>query len=180
MIARLDIARNDDGSTAVEFALIALLLLMTILFILSVGTMLYLGQALDVATTKAARQIMLGTVQNAGTSKDDFRTNYVCASLPALFDCSKIVVNVQTVTEAAQPGGYYGLVNSTQTALIVPTSSTAQYAPGVQQSYEYVQVVYPITLLPTPIAAILGGGATYNGSKAVMLVSTAAFRNEQY
>ena len=93
-----------------------------------------------------------------------------------------MIVNIQTATEAAQPGGYYAYVTSNQSGLIIPTLSNAstQYSLGAQGSYEYLQVIYPITFMPTIFATMFGGGATYNGSPAFLAISTAAFRNEQY
>ena len=174
------IARCNRGSTAVEFALVSGALISTIMFIMTVGLILYYNQALDYATNKAARQIMVGAVQGAGTSQAAFQTQ-VCSYLPAAFTCANVIVNVQTVTEAAGPAGYYAYANSGQTGLVLPTLSNAssQYSPGLQGSYEYVQVVYPITFIPSLFASILGT-ATYQGAPAYLVVSTAAFRNEQY
>lgn len=145
-----------------------------------VSVILYYNQALDYATNRAARQIMIGAAQGAGTTQAAFQTQ-VCSYLPTAFSCADVIVNVQTATEAAQPGGYYSYVNSSQTALVIPTLSnaSAQFSPGQQGSYEYIQVIYPITFIPKMFASILGG-ATYQGSPAYLAVSTAAFRNEQF
>lgn len=168
------------GSTAVEFALVSALLIPAILFIMLVGLILYSNQALDYATNKASRQIMIGAVQSTGMSQAAFQT-LVCSYLPAAFTCSNVIVNVQTTTEAAQPGGYYPFVNANQTALLIPalSNASAQFTPGVQGNYVYVQVVYPITFIPALLAPYLGG-ATYQGASAYLAVSTAAFQNEQY
>ncbi len=93
-----------------------------------------------------------------------------------------MIVNVQTVPEAAQPNGYYAFVNGNQTALLIPTLSNAssQYNPGIQTSYVYLQVIYPITILPKFMMTIFGSGTTFNGSPAYLSISTTAFRNEQY
>ena len=89
---------------------------------------------------------------------------------------------MQTVAEAAQPAGYYALVNGDQSGLIIPSLSNAgaQFNPGNQGSYVYLQVIYPVTFLPAFVAKLLGANATYNGAAAYLAVSTAAFRNEQY
>ena len=125
---------------------------------------------------------MIGTVQKAGTAQASFASTYLCPYLPAGLTCANVFVNIQTATEAAQPGGYYAYANSNQTALIVPTLSSAAmtYSLGSQQQYEYLQVLYPITFLPGFVTTLLGNGAVYNGSPAIVLMSTAAFRNEQY
>lgn len=165
-----------------EFALVGGMLIMTILFVLCVGFLLYMGQALDRATSVAARQIMTGSIQAQGLSQSAFVTNVVCPALPASFVCSNVIVNVQTLTEAAGPSGYYQFTNSNQTGLVVPTLSnaSAQFNLGSQGSYVYMQVIYPITFLPSFFTKLVAGSATYNGSPAYLNISTAAFRNERY
>ena len=172
---------NESGATAVEFALVASALIFTILFIMIVSLILYFQQALDRATTKAARQVMIGSVQKNSVSQANFQTQILCPYLPAAFNCGNVIVNLQTATEAAKPGGYYAFVNSGATSLVIPplTNNASQYAPGLQQSYEYLQVIYPITFIPGAFASMLGQ-ATFNGATAYLIVSTAAFKNEQY
>ena len=158
------------------------MLIMTIIFVLMVGLLLFMGQTLDRATDIAARQIMTGAAQKAALSQTAFRTSVVCPALPTVFNCNNVIVNVQTVVEKAQPAGYYSFVNSNQTALNVPTLSNAsgQYDLGVQGSYVYLQIIYPITGLPTFMASTFGANTTFNGMPAYLSISTAAFRNEQY
>ena len=174
--------RDRRGATAVEFALVAGLFILTIVFVMTVGLIMYWNQALDYATSKAARQIMIGAVQKNSVSQSSFRTNIVCPYLPASMNCNNVIVNVQTVVEAAGPAGYYTLVNSSTTALIIPplSNGSTQYSVGAQGSYQYLQVIYPVTFLPSAFKVILGGQATYNGAPAFLIVSTAAFKNEQF
>lgn len=176
-----DIWRDRSGSAAIEFAIVSGMLISAILFVMVVGLILYIDQALDFATARAARQIMTGYVQKNGVSQSAFRTQYLCPALPSTMSCNDVIVNVQTLVEAAQPGGYYQFVNGGQTALLTPALSNtgASFNPGIQASFVYVQVVYPVTLLPRFMASLFGS-ATYNGSPAYLATSTAAFRNEQY
>ncbi len=157
-------------------------LLLTIVFIMMGGYLLYIGQALDRATAVAARQIMIGAVQKANMSQSSFVSGILCPALPLAINCNNVIVNVQTVAEAAGPAGYYALVNANQTALIVPplSNASATFTPGTQGLYVYMQAVYPVTFLPAFLAKLLGAGATYNGAAAYLVTSTAAFRNEQY
>ena len=173
---------DESGASAVEFALVSGLLIMTIVFVMTAALIMYYTLSLDYAANKAARQVMTGAAQTSGMSQTTFITQAVCGNLPSIFKCPDVVVNLQTVTPGAQPGGYYQFVNSNATQLILPALSNAstQYSPGRQSSYEYLQVIYPITFLPTYFASILSGGHTYKGSPAFLIVATAAFRNEQY
>lgn len=157
-------------------------LVLTIVFVMMIGLLLYMNQALDRATDMAARQIMIGAVQKSNMGQSAFRTTVVCPALPAAINCDDVIVNVQTVTEAAQPAGYYGLVNASQTGLIIPALSNASalFVPGTQGAYVYLQVVYPMTILPAFMNSLLGATYTYKGAPAYLTVSTAAFRNEQY
>ena len=175
--------RTDErGATAVEFALVASMLIVTILFVMSVGLVLYLNQTIDYATYRAGRQIMIGAVQKASTPQASFPSTYLCPYLPATLSCANTIVNIQTVAVGAQPSGYYAFANSNQTALILPplNNNSTQYSLGTQGSYEYLQVIYPIQFLPSLITSFLSNGATYNGAPAILLTSTTAFRNEQY
>ena len=176
------LARDRRGAAAVEFALVGSALVMTIVFLTMVGLFLYINQALDRATDLAARQIMIGTVQKANLSQAAFRTTVVCPALPAPINCDDVIVNVQTLAKAAQPGGYYTLVNANQTGLVVPalSNATAQFNPGTQGAYVYLQVVYPLTILPAFMTSMLGANYSYKGAPAYLTVATAAFRNEQY
>lgn len=174
--------KNEKGAAAVEFALVALVFISTLLFILTAGLLLYFNMSLDFATAKASRQIMTGYIQKNSVNQSQFVTQYVCPNLPPFMNCSDVIVNVYTATEAAQPGGYYAFANSGTTALNIPqlSNANASFSVGIQQSYEYVEIIYPFTALPSLVSKILGGGSTYNGSPAFLLISTAAFKNEAY
>ena len=178
----IQFARNRSGASAVEFALVSSLLIVTILFVMVVGLIVYQNEALDFAAGKAARQIMTGQVQQGATGQAAFRTQVLCPYLPASMKCSNVIINVQTIVEGAQPNGYYTLVNTGATALLLPTLAvdSGAYSIGTAGSYEYLQVVYPVPFIPAILARVLGGGATYNGSPTYLLVSTVAFKNELY
>jgi Flp pilus assembly pilin Flp len=180
--------RQTRGATAVEFALVSPMLLLTVLFILSVGYMLFMAQALDYATQKAARQVMTGQAQGSvsGTtplSQDQYRTTVVCPLLPSLFNCDNVIVNMQAVPNPGSnhPYEYYSFLNTAQTGLAIPTLSNAStsYCPGQQQGYVYLQILYPVnfflSFLSTSTVA-----TTYLGQKVYLIMSTATFLNEPF
>ncbi|MDX7953809.1 pilus assembly protein [Lichenihabitans sp. Uapishka_5] len=169
------------GAAAVEFALVSVVFILTLTFTLGVALVIFLQQQLDHATDMAARQVMNGTVQKGAYSAAVFRQQVVCVNLPTIFSCGDTIVNLWTATEATSPGGYYSFVKSGAAGLVIPqlSNSVAQYSVGVQGSYEYLQVIYPITFLPSFVTSLFSS-QTYNGVAAYMAVSTAAFRNEQY
>ena len=172
---------NDKGTSALEFALVAPAALALIMFVMVAGLIVYMNLALDYATGKAARAVMIGTIQKNAVSQSDFRTKYVCPYLPAAMNCGDVIVNLYTLSESAGAGGYSDYVNLSAGTLNIPVLSngSATYAVSQQGAYQYLEVHYPATFLPAMVASALGG-STYNGKKAFVTVSTAAFRNEQF
>lgn len=174
-------ARDRRGAAAVEFALVGSLFILTSLFIMLAGAILYINEAVDYATVAATRDIMTGTAQTNSVTLSTFTQN-LCNRLPPGLQCSNLVINLYKVTEASQPAGYYSYVKSDVSGLTIPalTPGTSQFTLGAQGDYQYLQVIYPVTFLPSGFAAMLSGGATFNGKSVYLAIATAAFRNEQY
>lgn len=168
------------GGTAVEFALVAPMLLMTIVFVMTTGLELFINQGLDYATAQAARGIMTGADQGSSMSQSTL-TSAICSKLPVVINCADLIVNLYIVPRSNFPGGYYTFVKSDYSGLILPalTPGSGQFSMGIQGDYQYLQVIYPITLLP-PFMANLFGGTQYKGSAAYLAISSAVFRNEKY
>ncbi|MET0258184.1 MAG: TadE family protein [Methylobacterium sp.] len=168
------------GSTAVEFALVAPMFIMTIVFIMVIGVGLYLGQELDYATGQAARSIMTGSAQSSSMTQSGL-TSKICSNLPAAVTCSDLIVNLYVVPKAGSPAGYFPYVKSDLSGLIIPplTPGSGQFSLGIQGDYQYLQVIYPVAILPAFMSNMFGG-VKYKNSSAYLAISTAAFRNEKY
>lgn len=164
-----------------EFALVGSAFIMTTLFVMVVGVIFYIGEVIDYATSAAARDILTGTAQANSATVATF-TQSVCNRLPAGITCGNLVVNLYVVPEATQPAGYYAFVKADQSGLLTPalTPGSGQFTLGKRGDYQYLQVVYPITFMPSAFAAMLSGGATFNGKPAFLATATAAFRNELF
>jgi Flp pilus assembly protein TadG len=177
----------SEGTTAVEFGLIALPLLFSILFLMSVGYTLFLKQGLDFAAQKAARQIRIGAAQQAQMTQAQFLQNVICPALPLTVSCSSIIVNISNVPytsgNALNYASYMSFVNTQQTNLVVPqlSNSATNYClgqGGSSPSYVYLQLLYPVPLF----FAMFSAGATtvYNGQKVYLLMATSTFLNEPF
>jgi Flp pilus assembly protein TadG len=173
--------RDRRGAAAVEFAFVAGMLILAILFAMTVAMILFINQSIDYATTRASRQIMTGAAQSASMDLGGFRTA-LCGYLPAIVKCSNVVINLYVVPTGTSPSGYYSFVKPDVSGLVIPplTPGSGQYTLGPRGTYQYLLVVYPITFLPSAFASILGGAGTFNGVPAYLAVSTAAFRNELF
>ena len=87
--------RKEDGSSAVEFALIAAPFMALIFAILETALVFFSGQALETAVADASRLILTGQAQTQGMSQTTFK-DAVCARIFGLFDCqSGVYVDVK-------------------------------------------------------------------------------------
>ncbi len=163
---------------AVEFAIVALPFFLLITGILIVGFMMFCTSSLDFATQKAARQIMVGTTQSSNLSADQFRTTVLCPLLPsAMFDCTKVVVNLTTVPVSSEPTAYYNFVKPDSSGLIIPPldNTKTSFCPGIGGGYQVLQVLYPMPIYLSQFAA----SANVVNNQFV-LMSNATFKNEPF
>src|SRR5262245_15985164 len=77
--------RQQDGTAAIEFGMVALPFLGLTFAILETALVFFAGQTLETAVTDSARLIMTGQAQTGGWSKEDFKTA-VCGKVYGLFD----------------------------------------------------------------------------------------------
>ena len=93
------LARNKDGATAIEFALVALPFFTVVFAILELGLAFIVNRMVDNAVIEASRMIRTGQASQANFSTANFR-DQVCASMPT-FLCSaeRIRVNVSVAND---------------------------------------------------------------------------------
>ncbi len=170
--------RNQDGATAVEFALVAAPFFALMFAIIETALLFFADQTFDTAVATAARLIRTGQAQEAGMSASAFKTA-ICnpdltkdlSGLGALFDCSKIKVVVETKAtfgeiDLALP------IDPTTKELNV----TENYQPGIGGNIVVVRAYYEWpTLVPG-----LGNNLADMPNGTRLLVATAAFRNEPF
>ncbi|MGX7706202.1 TadE/TadG family type IV pilus assembly protein [Methylobacterium sp. Gmos1] len=172
--------RDEKGSTAVEFGLVGMLFIAALVGTMIMAQILYFGQKLDYATEQASRQVLIGNPQQQSSASLATFTQALCGYLPTAMSCSNVIVNLYVVPEGNP--GYYTYAKSDMSGLTVPplTPGSGQFSLGNRGDYQYLQVVYPITLLPPFMSSWLDGTTSYKGKAAYLLISTAAFRVEQY
>ena len=98
---------NRRGSAAVEFALVAPMFFALLFAIVETALMFFASQVLETVTESSARVVLTGQAQSGSVTncavnsvatpctQATFKT-YVCAQIPALFDCSSLSVDVQS------------------------------------------------------------------------------------
>jgi Flp pilus assembly protein TadG len=160
--------RKEDGSSAVEFALISMPFMALIFAILETALVFFSGQALETAVADASRLILTGQAQTQGMSQTTFK-DAVCARIFGLFDCqSGVYVDVKKF--------------SSFTSVTMPTPVDSQG--NLQNSFDYQpggpgDIVVVRLFYKWPIQVSMLGLANLSGQKR-LLVATSAFRNEPY
>ncbi|MGA7023595.1 MAG: TadE/TadG family type IV pilus assembly protein [Pseudolabrys sp.] len=161
--------RQQDGSAAVEFGMVAVTFLGLTFAILETALVFFAGQTLETAVTDSARLIMTGQAQTGGWSKEDFK-NAVCTQVYGLFDCAvQMYVDVKTYTSFAAITQTPPVTNGQLDPLKV------SYSPGGVGDIEVVTLYYAWPIY----VSLLGNNLADMGSNR-LLVATAVFRNEPY
>jgi Flp pilus assembly protein TadG len=162
--------RRQDGSAAVEFALVAAPFLALTFAILETAMIFFAGQTLEATAADSARLIMTGQAQTSGFSKADFKTA-VCARVYGLFDCANgMTIDVKTYSNFSSVNNTPPVVNGTL------DTSQAVYNPGGPSCIVVVTLYYQ---WPIYVSMFSDNLSNLNGNKR-LLVATSVFRNEPY
>ncbi len=89
--------RANKGVTAIEFALVAFPFFGLMFAILEIGLTMFASATLETATQSAARLIRTGIAQEQALNSSAFKQK-ICDTVGTLFDCSKIKIDVRTIT----------------------------------------------------------------------------------
>ena len=164
--------RNNRGATAVEFSLLALPLIMLIFASMQTALLFFYDQALQTGAQKSARQLLTGSVQLGGLTQAQFKT-VVCANLPSQFQCSNVMVDVQSASS----------FQATNTSSLTPTydihnsvTNVWNYTPGNPGDIVIMRVMYDWPVLGGPLAV----GLANQPNNTHLMVATTVFKNEPY
>jgi Flp pilus assembly protein TadG len=161
--------RSTRAATAVEFGMVAAPFIALLIAILELAVVQIAQQVLQTATNQAARLIMTGQAQNEGMTSTQFQQQ-VCNNATPLFTCANLYVNVQTFSTFSS----VSMTNPDNGGTFSPGS--LGYSPGGDGDIVVVQSFYqwPVVLGP------LGFNLSNMSGNKLLLVATAAFRNEPY
>jgi Flp pilus assembly protein TadG len=163
---------HSGGVVALEFALIAPMLIALIVGILNT-TLIFLAQSgLETSAEAAARIIMTGQAQNASMTQAQFQTA-ACATLPPFLQCSRLYVDVTNVTSFSSA------------TLTVPTftydkngnvTNTFNFSPGTRGAIAVVRLMY---LWPTSNGPF-GLQLTNTSGNNRLIQATSVLKTEYY
>lgn len=163
------LARNSDGISAIEFALVGPIVIALIVAILQTGVVFLYQQVLQTATTQAARLIMTGQAQTENLSSAQFVAD-VCSDGGAMFNCSNLSANVQQFNSFSSMSQSNPISSG---GTFTPSNNFDMGGPG---DIVLVQVFYQLPVSGGPLGFTLAN--TTNGN--AVLIGTAVFRNEPY
>src|SRR4051794_38851761 len=94
-------ASCESGATAIEFAFVAPFFIAVLLAIVQVSV-IYIAQSYLESVTESAMRIVL-TNQSYTFRQSDFNTA-ICGKVTGLFDCSKIIAQLQVINTTTATG----------------------------------------------------------------------------
>ncbi len=165
--------REEDGTAAVEFALVALPFLALTFAILETALVFFAGQTLEAAASDSGRLIMTGQAQSASFDAAAFK-QAVCDRIYGLFDCANgVYLSVQTYSNFSQGAT---AINTSPIKDGKFDTSKLPFDTGGPGDIVVVTLYYEwpiyVSLLGNELANLNGGNR--------LLVATSVFRNEPY
>jgi Flp pilus assembly protein TadG len=170
------IGGDVGATTAVEFALVAPLVIALILGAMQIAV-IYLAQAeLENAAELAARLVLTNQAPASGAAGQASFATAVCANLPALFSCSGVMVDLEAQSVSAESSDALVMTPPTLTYNSSgQVTNSWNYEPGSPGTLEILRVMYQWPVVAGPLGLAFSDLA--NGT--LLLTSTQVFQNEQ-
>jgi Flp pilus assembly protein TadG len=177
-------ARNSDGVTAVEFAMVSVPFLGLLFAIFETALVFFTQQGLEAATADAARVIMTGQTVTGTTvsgtalnSSAAFRSQVMCnativKSLPSFINCNNLIIDVRNQSTFAS-------VDLSKTF----DPNTTVFQTGGANCVVVMRIIYPMPVYLSFLTATgvsHAGQTNYGGGWKHMLMATQVFRNEPF
>ncbi|MEN5147434.1 TadE/TadG family type IV pilus assembly protein [Brevundimonas diminuta] len=171
LIRNLSSRRRREGSTAVEFALVALPFFLLLFGILEIGMMLLVDALLETAASNTSRQIRTGQAQTKQLKPEDIKA-HLCANMSVFSgECSRrAYVDIRVLDDfTSKPKD-----DPMESGVLDPDA--LEYQPGAPRERVLVRIWYEHAIHTPFIAQAVS--RTKDGR--VMLTTALAFRNEPY
>lgn len=173
-ILRSGFLRRQDGSSAVEFALIAPMFLALTFSILEGGYFFFVESAVEAANSKAARLIRTGQAQSGSISRDAF-FDEICDTVSIFGDC-----NERLTVDVTRFASFAALAADVAAPVCRDADADAvdaiPYDTGGSREIVRVRVCY----LHKSFNPGLGMNLQRAADGRVKMFSTSIFRNEPY
>ncbi len=85
--------KNDDGTTAIEFAILAIPFFALVFGIIELAIVFFIGSTLEHAIATVAREIRTGEFQSTSGNADDFKSA-ICEAMSSVGNCENLRIDV--------------------------------------------------------------------------------------
>lgn len=96
-------ARDEEGVSAVEFALVAPMFLLTLFTSMDLGATYMGGRLLDASVDELVRKVRIGTIRNE-LSVAEARNELCASTFASVFDCDRIWIRLHHIDDIPGPG----------------------------------------------------------------------------
>lgn len=161
--------RDENGATAIEFALLVLPFFVLLFAILEVSLMFFVDSTLDAALQRTAREVRTGIAASEGWDLDDFKAE-MCANMVLSFECTdNLLVHTQVMTDFSSATYVAGVSGGVLTV-------TESFSPGASSDYMLIQAFLPWY----SVLGFAGVDAHTLDDGTYVLAAASLFRNEPF
>lgn len=161
--------RSRSGSTAIEFAILAMPFLLVVFAIFEIALLFTAELVLDKGTAYAGRMIRVGKVQQDSMTRDQFAA-LTCDQVKILLDCNKLVFDVRSYPS------FDDVPSNVPMSGDDVDSSQFQFNPGRGGTIVSLRTFYEWPILTDVLRQFFA--KTKDGS--VILMSMSTFRTEPF
>ena len=172
--------KNNEGTAAIEFAILAIPFFMLLFAILELAIVFFISSTLNHAVSEAGRQIRTGNFQACGGTQESFKA-LVCDKMQGLGNCEKRLrldvvgdTSFSTITLLEPPEPAEEDPDDEDSTDDIPNGEwkdTSSSEPVVIRGLYYHKLV-----LPTQLTRL----ENIKGRNIRLLASTTAFKNEPF
>lgn len=165
--------KKEDGSVAVEFALVCIPFIYITIAIMELCWFFATANTLEYSLSTSSRMIRTGQLQASGVTDMEaaFRTD-LCSHMKIFVDCSKVGLEAVTIAD----GNFTTAENNQPTYKADGTLQSQGFDPGSSDSVVLIRVTYRYQMM-TPLFSRL---FTSTPDQTVPLVSVVVLQNEPY
>lgn len=163
-------AKEERGSTAIEFSMLSLPFIMILVGIMEISLMFASNSVLDGATQEAARMIRTGQVQQSGGDPERMFTDKLCERSSMLLDCSKFQIEVVEMDKFSDFNSYAASYDTDGNL------KSRGFTPGGVNTVNLIRVSYRYQLTTPLIGNLLATGP----NRTRRMISTVVLQTEPY
>ena len=161
--------RKQDGSAAIEFAIVSVPFIGLALAIVQVGLIYFAQEALELTVETTMRLVLTGQAASSSTTQAQFKTD-LCNNSPGLFVCANFMVDLQPATSFSAAN----VAKPTLTFSGNTVTNTWQYNLGTPGQIMVLRVMYLWPVFLGPLNAYWSD----EPNNQLLLMATSVFVNE--